>query len=192
MSWSIEQVSDTTASSGSSSGSKRKMRGTGGVMKYNFDLAVDAVLAHEGGYVEDPHDPGGATKWGISNRSYPDIDIAKLTKADARDIYHNDYWQAMRCDELPSGLDLLVFDAAVNQGQGAATIMLQQAVGAQVDGIIGPRTMDKAQVGNIENAIRELVALRAVKYGNIATFPRYGLGWMRRLAYMHQRALEIA
>jgi lysozyme family protein len=160
-------------------------------MKYNRDLAIDAVLEHEGGYVNDPNDPGGATKWGISSRAYPDMDIAELTKEDARDIYVNDYWMPMRCDELPSGLDLLVFDAAVNQGQGAAAIMLQQAVGARVDGIIGPRTMDNVQMGNPEAAIRELVALRATRYGNISTFPRYGLGWMRRLADMHQRALNL-
>jgi len=160
-------------------------------MKYNRDLAIDAVLAHEGGYVDDPNDPGGATKYGISNRVYSDVDISKLTKDDARDIYLNDYWHKMRCDELPSGLDLLVFDAAVNQGAGTAAIMLQQAIGARVDGIIGPRTMDRAQLGNPEPAIRELVALRGVRYGNTATFPRFGLGWMRRLAYMHQRAMEI-
>jgi len=161
-------------------------------MKYNRDLALDAVLAHEGGYVNDPHDPGGATKYGISSRAYPDVDIEALTIEDAKDIYLNDYWHKMRCDELPSGLDLLVFDAAVNQGPGAAATMLQKAVGAQMDGIIGPRTMDKAQMGNPEPAIRELVARRATRYGTTATFPRFGLGWMRRLAYMHQRAMEIA
>jgi len=161
-------------------------------MKYNRDLALDAVLAHEGGYVDDPRDPGGATRYGISSRAYPDVDIEALSIEDAKDLYANDYWHKMRCDDLPSGLDLLVFDAAVNQGPGAAAIMLQQAVGANVDGIIGPRTMDKAQMGNPEPAIRELVALRATRYGNTATFPRFGLGWMRRLVYMHQRAMEIA
>src|SRR6056297_2567460 len=149
-------------------------------MKDNFDLAVNAVLAHEGSYVEDPDDPGGATKYGISSRAYPDVDIENLSVEDAKDIYLNDYWRKLRCDELPSGLDLLVFDAAVNQGPGAAATILQQAVGAKVDGIIGPQTLSYTQTADTVNVIREIVAMRGAKYGNIATFPRFGLGWMRR------------
>lgn len=161
-------------------------------MKYNLHYAVDSVLGHEGGYVDDPHDPGGCTKYGISSRAYPDLDITSLTREQAREIYRSDYWDPCRCDELPSGVDLLVFDCAVNQGRHAAIVILQQATGAAVDGIIGPQTITHAHAGRPDIVMREIVALRGTRYGNLSTFPRFGLGWMRRLADMHQKAIEIA
>lgn len=82
----------------------------------DFARCIEFVLAEEGGTVNDPHDPGGLTKYGISQRSYPDVDILRLTLDDATAIYRRDYWDKIRGDELPAGIDLLVFDSAVNQG----------------------------------------------------------------------------
>ena len=160
-------------------------------MKESFDKAMEATFAWEGGYVDNPNDPGGATKYGISKRAHPEVNISKLTKKKAREIYHQDYWQPCGCEELPAGLDLLVFDCAVNQGPGFAVRTLQQSVGAAEDGIFGPRTQAAAESADPHEAIREYVARRGVRYGRLDTFSRFGLGWMRRLADIHQRAASL-
>jgi lysozyme family protein len=94
-------------------------------MKENIDKAVDFVLSIEGGYVHDPSDPGGETKYGISKRSYPSLDIPSLTVEDAKSIYKRDYWDRCNCDHLERGMDIAVFDCAVNMGVGAAKTILQ-------------------------------------------------------------------
>jgi lysozyme family protein len=156
-----------------------------------FDSAVEFVLSHEGGLVNDVHDPGGLTRYGISQRAYPDLDIRNLTKDDAMQIYRTDYWDRCRCDELPAGLAILLFDSAVNQGPTAAIRMLQQALRVSADGVIGPVTLAAAQ-GATKATICEYVARRANTYGLNPNFTRYGLGWSRRLAACHQLALEDA
>jgi len=161
-------------------------------MKESFDSAMEAIFAWEGGYVDNPNDPGGATKYGISKRAHPEVNISKLTKKQAREIYRQSYWQPCGCEELPAGLDLLVFDCAVNQGPGFAVRTLQQSVGAAEDGIFGSRTKEAAESADPREAIRELVARRGQRYGKLANFSRFGLGWMRRLSDIHQRALELA
>ena len=85
-------------------------------MKESWDKAIDFVLSMEGGYVNDPKDPGGETKYGISKRAYPNVDIAGLTESKAKEIYKKDYWDKCGCDGLPVGIDILVFDTAVNMG----------------------------------------------------------------------------
>lgn len=161
-------------------------------MKEGFDPAMEAIFAWEGGYVDNPGDPGGATKYGISKRAHPEVNISKLTKKQAREIYRRDYWAPCGCDELPAGLDLLVFDCAVNQGPGFAVRTLQQAVGAAEDGIFGPRTKAAAEAADSREVMRDYVARRGVRYGKLNTFARFGLGWMRRLADIHQRAVSLA
>jgi lysozyme family protein len=161
-------------------------------MKKNFEKAVNAVLDHEGGYVNDPADPGGETNYGISKSAHPDIDIKKLTKTRAKEIYHQDYWQACSCDDLPSGIDILVFDAAVNQGPRFARRTLQQVAGATADGVIGPKTLAAVEAANKNQAlVVEFCARRAVRYGQNRNFDLYGLGWMRRLSAMHHLAATV-
>jgi len=160
-------------------------------METNFKKAVAAVLEHEGGYVDDPQDPGGETKYGISKRSYPQEHIKKLTKKRAREIYYSDYWQACSCDDLPGGVDILVFDTAVNQGPSVARRLLQRACGVTVDGIIGPVTLDAIRDMPAPALLSEYAARRAVRYGSLDTFRRFGLGWMRRLMDIYQRSLKI-
>ena len=156
-----------------------------------FEEAVELVFLHEGGYIDDPDDPGGATRFGISRRSHPDIDIANLTRRRASEIYRQQYWIRCRCDDLPSPLATLVFDAAVNQGPEAAIRMLQRAVGAVVDGVIGPDTLVRARrLGRDRNTVLNLAAERGYRYGRTRNFDRYGRGWMRRLMAVLAQALE--
>lgn len=158
-------------------------------MNSSFKPAVERVLRAEGGYVNDPADPGGETKYGISRRAYPALDIAALTEDDARAVYRRDYWDACRCDLLPAPLDWLVFDAAVNQGVQAAGKMLQGAVGVAVDGKIGPATVAAAKRADAEAPAR-FMTLRAMRYASSPGWVRYGAGWVKRLFITMQEALR--
>ena len=95
----------------------------------DFDEAFDILIGHEGGHVDHPNDPGGETKYGISKRAYPDVNIAALTLDDAKAIYREDYWDRVRADELPAELRFPLFDAAVNSGVAQSIKWLQRAVG---------------------------------------------------------------
>jgi lysozyme family protein len=149
-------------------------------MTEDFDRAFAIVVGVEGGYVNDPRDPGGGTNWGISKRSYPDIDIANLTEDGAKAIYQRDYWGRMQCEKYPWPLSLYVFDAAVNQGPVSATRFLQGALSTQVDGMLGPVTVQKA-VQATADQIANFMTLRAFSYMQLATWPTYGRGWFNRL-----------
>lgn len=109
-----------------------------------YEEAVEIILSEEGGYVHDPTDRGGETKYGISKRAYPEEDIPKLTKARARELYRRDYWDRMRLDEFPEALRLPVFDFAVNAGTVRAARTIQKLAGVKQDGIVGPKTLEAA------------------------------------------------
>lgn len=146
----------------------------------DFTQAVQIIFELEGGYVNDPHDRGGETKWGISKRQYPTLDIANLTKAGAADIYLRDYWVPTRCDELPAHLRLPVFDCAVNQGVETAAKILQGLVGVAQDGRMGPVTL--AAVRSYRGDLRHHYhAKRTAAYVSYKQFDRYGKGWLHRL-----------
>lgn len=154
-----------------------------------FDDALTAVLKWEGGYVNDPRDPGGETKYGISKRAYPDLDIKSLTPEMAARIYRRDYWDACRCDALPPGLALMVFDAAVNQGQGTAIRMLQAAASVPVDGRVGPMTIRAA---GLDIVLPAFYSQRRERYEANKNFAIYGKGWLRRLDECYALALTLA
>mgnify|MGYP003398824534 FL=1 len=147
----------------------------------SFDRAFELLIGLEGGYVNDPNDPGGETKFGISKRAYPALDIVSLTAADAKRVYRRDYWEFVSGDALPWPLSYFVFDAAVNQGAAPAIRMLQQALGVEADGVIGPQTL--AAVGRFpQSEVCSLfLALRGVRYTGTHGFKHYGLGWFKRL-----------
>lgn len=132
----------------------------------------------EKGYVNDPNDPGGETKYGISKRSYPDLDIPNITEMQAVDLYYRDYWQPCGCGALPRGLDLWVFDCAINSGPGTAVRLLQQVAGVGVDGKAGPQTI--AAAGAIAEPEMFLVA-RLQAYQKDSGWARYQGGWTKRL-----------
>lgn len=146
-----------------------------------FTRAVEFVLAREGGMTDDHRDKGGLTRWGISQAAYPGVDIANLTRDGAVTIYKRDYWDIMRCGEMPDRVGILVFDCAVNQGCRAAAKMIQAAVGAQVDGFVGTETIAAIQKAG-PSVAPEMTARRMVAYATHPQFDIYGLGWSRRLA----------
>ncbi|MGH7091826.1 MAG: glycoside hydrolase family 108 protein [Stellaceae bacterium] len=151
-----------------------------------FDAAFAVVAALEGGFANEPDDPGGATRFGISKRAYPGLDIARLTLEDAKAIYRRDYWEAHRCGAMPWRWALAAFDGAVNQG-AAAILLLQRALGLAEDGVVGPETLRLAAEAN-DDAFAEFLALRAERYAATAGFARFGRGWLKRLFRVTQAA----
>lgn len=152
-----------------------------------FGAAFDIVIGVEGGVVTDQ---GGLTKFGISQRQYPDLDIRNLTLDQAQQIYRNDYWNKCRCDGLPPRLAACVFDAAVNEGQGTALRMLQRAVKVLDDGIIGPATLAAAR--NVSDALTRFMAERAFMYSHTGDFETDGHGWLSRLFIVYAKVLTIS
>jgi lysozyme family protein len=150
-------------------------------MNNAFNFFIDHLLDLEGGYVNHPSDPGGETKYGISKRAYPDLDIKNLTREEAADIYERDYFTKNRLHELHPAISVIVFDCAVNQGSKRAIKFLQKSCGATVDGVIGPQTVSMANSCDAQSLLTEIAARRALHYAKLSTFDTFGKGWMRRL-----------
>ncbi len=151
-----------------------------------FDQAVGFVLKEriEGGYVNDPRDPGGETNFGISKRAYPKVNIRALTREEAVAIYRRDYWDANRCDDLPPKIAVALFDAAVNQGSGAARLLLQKAVDVTADGIIGPQTLAAVEAADEDELIVQFLGWRLRRYAFTANAATYMRGWANRVLYL--------
>lgn len=149
-----------------------------------FDQAFDKLINHEGGYVFNPHDPGGETKFGISKRSYPHLDIHSLTLADAKTIYKRDFWDRAQCDKLHPDLAFDLFDGAVNSGIGQAIRWLQRAVGVADDGVVGPLTLASINRENDTSAIRARYNGHRLDFmTRLSTWDVFGKGWARRIAF---------
>ena len=161
-----------------------------------FERALTHVLEMEGGYDEDPYDPGGPTNLGITlaefvrdkgleltsdNFATMKAELKAIPRDTVRRIYHDDYWQAAACPELPPALALFHFDAAVNQGVAGAARMLQQAVGAEVDGEIGPLTLAAVASHPVEEALAAYADVRRRRYRALPTFWRFGKAWLSRV-----------
>lgn len=170
-----------------------------------FDQAFAAVVGSEGGYTDAATDPGNwtggacgkgvcrGTNWGISAASYPTLDIATLTEAQAKVIYQRDYWATLQGDALPPPLALLVFDAGVNNGVGRAARWLQTALGVTADGAIGPATMAAVQAKSGQGAAlcAEFQAQRLTYMAALPTWRTFGLGWARRLCRLPFEAMQM-
>ena len=148
----------------------------------SFETAFRFTLGHEGGYVDDPRDPGGETKYGISKRAYPTLDIANLTLEHAAQIYRHDYWGPAGCDSVPASLRMDLFDMAVNSGVKAAVRCLQRAAGETADGVLGPRTLQAIQSIPSTRLIARFNAERLEFMTNLPTWASFGKGWARRIA----------
>jgi len=156
-------------------------------MSFMFSLAH--VIKHEGGYVNHPSDPGGATNFGITRDTLSDwrdrhvtIDEVKdLTKDEAAEIYKYKYWDAAKCGSMPDGIALIVFDGAVNHGVSQSSKFLQRALGVAADGKVGPKTLGAIEDLDDVDLIVEIAAQRMRFYGGLRTFSAFGLGWSRRL-----------
>lgn len=171
-------------------------------MTPRFKNVHDFVARWEGGFVDDPHDPGGATKWGVTIRTLVakglDLnndgainrkDIRDMTPEQAERIYFLEYWKASGCPDLPDGVVLVHYDSAVNQGVGRAIRFLQKAARVKVDGVFGPKTLAAVRAADQEDLITEYCVRRAVHYSSLAIVARFGLGWFRRLFDAHREAL---
>lgn len=154
---------------------------------YKFRYAIEKVFAHEGGYVNDPEDPGGETKFGISKRSYPLLDIRHLTREEAEAIYHRDFWTRPKIDRIVDiPLAAKVLDLGVNLGPGRAIKLLQQAVvglGCEiaVDGILGPATLGAVNGYRHPKALLCALVVEAGQYYRSLRKPKYLAGWLNRL-----------
>lgn len=156
-----------------------------------FDQAFDILIGHEGGYVNDPNDPGGETKYGISKAAYPDVDIADLTEDQAKAIYKSDYWDKLSLDTAAPQLALIVFDAAVNNGVGAATKFLQTGLGVTADGVFGSESQAAlaAVTGDkISSVIADTHGARIFDMAGLSTWSKFGKGWSKRLAQLPYQA----
>jgi lysozyme family protein len=170
-----------------------------------FDLCLDEVLRHEGGYVDHPRDPGGATNMGITHKTLArwrqvspwwKLDKAAvrgLERAEAARIYRASYWDASRAGLLPAGLDLALFDFAVNSGPDRAVRLLQAELGVAVDGRIGPLTLDavrkRATPDGVAGLINALCDRRLGFLGALSTFKVFGKGWTARVSAVRRTAL---
>ena len=153
----------------------------------NFDDIIEVVLHHEGGYVNDPKDPGGETNFGIAKRSHPDVDIKNLTKDGAKEIYKEVYWNKNKVEDLPEDLRHIYFDMCVNQGKGRAVKILQRAANAKgaqlvVDGGLGPKTIAAITNSNVE--LQRVRAYRVKYYADLVTrkpdLEKFFYGWFKR------------
>ena len=148
----------------------------------NFDQAFTTLIAHEGGYVNHKSDPGGETRYGISKRAYPNIDIANLTLEAAKEMYKRDYWDRAQCDKLPPTVAFQVFDTAVNSGIGQSIRFLQRAVGVADDGVVGPLTLNAVRRHDAEAVAARFNGHRLEFFTKLSTFDVFGKGWVRRVA----------
>ena len=147
-----------------------------------FDQCFEKLIAHEGGVSENPKDPGGLTNYGISQRAYPNLDIRSLTLAEVKQLYKRDYWDRAQCDQLPSQLSYLVFDAAVNSGIGQSIRFLQRAVGTADDGVMGVITLSAIKRLDTESLCARFIGQRLDFMTKLSTFDVFGKGWSRRIA----------
>lgn len=157
-------------------------------MLSNFDRAIPILLEEEGGLSDNPKDPGGLTKYGISQRAYPSVDIRALTPATAAAIYARDYWPACGADKLPWPLCLFVFDHAVNAGSVTAIKCLQRAARVGSDGELGTLTLGAVAAADLRLLCRQFNVERCRYYTRLAGFPTFGLGWMGRVASVALKA----
>ena len=152
----------------------------------NFDQAFDALLKHEGGYVNHKDDKGGATRYGVTEAVAREVgyrgDMRDLPIALAARIYRDRYWDAVKAEQLPAPVRYLVFDAAVNSGVGQAVRWLQRAVGVKDDGVIGPQTLLALNQADPEALVRRYLSQRLRFMSGLANWPAFVRGWARRIA----------
>lgn len=169
-------------------------------MTDKLSTILPITLAHEGGWSDHPEDPGGATMKGVTQRTYNAWrsrqgatlrSVRRITEAELRSIYREDYWRPVRGDDLPPGLDLVAFDAAVNSGVSRGSKWLQQAIGVSADGRIGEHTLAMARNQPVAPVIKAACALRMGFLRGLKIWSTFGRGWSRRVADIEARALAM-
>jgi lysozyme family protein len=168
-------------------------------MKENFREALQAVLKHEGGFVNHPRDPGGMTNLGVTKKVWEawvghpvgEKEMRALTPATVARLYKRRYWDAVKGDELPTGLDYLMFDFAVNAGPGRAVRTMQKALGTNPDGAIGPKTIAALKAADPTDLIAKFSMEKELFYKALPTFATFGKGWLRRVAEVKSHAVTM-
>lgn len=166
-----------------------------------FTRSLPLILAHEGGYVNHPRDPGGATNKGVTQATYDgwrsrqklaNQSVRNITAAEVSAIYRRDYWDKVKGDELPEGVGYAVFDFAVNSGPSRAARFLQKIVGVAQDGMIGPATVAATNALPAATVIDRLCDDRMAFLRSLDTFSTFGKGWARRVTDVRAKAKEWA
>jgi lysozyme family protein len=174
-------------------------------MKENFEKCLEMLLKHEGGFVNHPQDPGGMTNLGVTKRTLEEYlrdsgegeievteDIMRsLTPEMVAPIYKKNYWDAVKGDDLPAGVDWACFDWCVNSGRKRPSKSLQRAVGAVPDGAIGPATLAKVNEALPKNIVLAIHDDRQAFYERLSTFGTFGKGWTRRNKETLEQAIEM-
>jgi lysozyme family protein len=171
-------------------------------MKHNADMVIRKILEHEGGFVNHPNDPGGATNKGITIATFCQYikpngtvaDLKALTIQEAVNVYKAEYWDVCCGDDLPSGVDYTVVDFAVNSGPTRAAKFLQCAIGETQDGIVGPETISSAQIAGPNQLIKKinadrLVFMKSIQNGKL--WKTFGRGWQRRVDDVRSTSLAL-
>lgn len=169
----------------------------------DFNKCLQIILHHEGGYVNHPEDPGGETNLGVTKRVYAEFNEGKCPKEmkdleveDVEPIYRKNYWDRTKCDLIHQGLNLCVFDFAVNAGPGRAAKYLQDMIGTVVDGGIGPKTIDAlgkyVDEHGLDNTIEEYQKRRQGYYESLSHFATFGKGWTRRVEETTEEAYKMS
>jgi len=169
-------------------------------MKKNYKSSLKHVLVHEGGWADHPKDPGGATMKGVTLTTYrrhfgddkSKDDLRNISEEELEQIYRSGYWNKCRCDELPTGVDYAVFDAAVNSGPGRSAKWLQAAVGAKQDGGIGPKTLSRVAEHNPIQITDGMCDRRLTFLRNLSTWSTFGKGWERRVEGVRTTAIAMS
>ena len=168
-------------------------------MRENFEKSLAELLKHEGGYVDHPQDPGGRTNLGVTqavwedwiDRAVSEENMKALTPAKVAPLYREMYWDRIKGDKLPAGVDYCVFDAAVNSGASRAAKWLQTTVGAVADGVIGEQTLKQVLLTNPQMLIDKYAANRLAFLQRLTTWPTFGKGWERRVEEVRVTALKM-
>jgi len=166
----------------------------------NFTEALEHVLKHEGGFVNHPKDPAGITNLGVTiavweewvGRESSEKEMRSLTPEMVAPLYKQKYWDRVKADDLPSGVNYAVFDAGVNSGTGRAAKWLQEAVGAVADGAIGEKTLAKVKAHNADALVNAYCDNRLNFLKGLKTFDTFGKGWTRRVEEVRQVALDAS
>jgi lysozyme family protein len=169
-------------------------------MQENWDDSFTAVLKHEGGFVNHPKDPGGMTNLGVTKAAWEGyvgktVDEAfmrSLTPDVVKPFYKAMYWDKIKGDQLPAGVDYAAYDLAVNSGVGRAAKYLQQIAGVTVDGVLGPKSMGAIRECDPEQTVDALCDMRLDFLKRLPTFDTFGKGWSIRVADVKAKAADMA
>jgi lysozyme family protein len=169
-------------------------------MNRNWDKSFDLVIVNEGGFVNNPNDPGGATNLGCTQTVWEQWvghpvsieDMKALTKDDVKPLYKRKFWDAIHGDALPAGLDYCIFDCAINSGVGRAAKFIQEIVGVSPDGAIGNNTISAISQINPVTLINEFSEKRLTYLQQLKLWPMFGNGWGKRVEQVRIRSLEMA